>query len=105
MRFTFFFIIGIILWAGTLSIKFPQPSSTVTASSGPICSGKSDGDRLMEHLTKGTITSILDNGQILTLGLSTEWKQLPPGIQQEIYDTVVCYAQSQRRPFQFIVTH
>lgn len=104
MRFIFFFIVGIILWAGTISIRFPQQSPTVTASSGPTCSGKSDGDRLMEYLRRGTITSILDNGRILTIGLSPEWEKLPPGIQQKTYDTVVCYAQSQRRPFQFLVT-
>lgn len=105
MRFIFFFIFGIILWAGTISIHFPQQSSTVTASSGPTCSGKSDGDRLMEYLTRGTITSILDNGRILTIGLSPEWANFPPAVQQKTYDTIVCYAQSQHRPFQFLVTH
>jgi hypothetical protein len=105
MRFVLFFIFGVILWAGTVSIKFPEQSSMVTASSGSTCQGKSDGDRLMEYLTRGTITSILDNGRILTIGLSPEWGKLPPDIQEKIYDTVACYAQSQRRPFQFLVTH
>ena len=103
MRFILFFIIGIILWAGTVSIQFPQQSSTVTASSGPTCSGKSDGDRLMEYLMRGTITTILDNGQILTISLSPEWDKFPHNMQQKTYDTVVCYAQSQRRPFQLLV--
>ncbi len=104
MRFILFFILGVFLWAGTLSIQFPQQSSTVTAASGRTCSGQSDGDHLMEYLTKGTITSILDNGRILTIGLSPEWEKLPHDMKQKIYSTVVCYAQSQRRPFQFLVT-
>ncbi len=104
MRFVLFFILGVMLWAGTVSIKFPQQSSTVTASSGPTCSGQSDGERLMEFLTRGTITSIHDNGRILTIGLSPEWANLPPSVQQKTYDTVVCYAQSQHRPFRFLVT-
>jgi len=104
MRFVLFLIFGVILWAGTVSIKFPQQSSTVTASSGPTCSGKSDGDRLMEFLTRGTITSIHDNGRILTIGLSPKWANLPLSVQQKTYDTVVCYAQSQHRPFRFLVT-
>lgn len=58
----------------------------------------------MESLTRGTITSIFDNGQILTIGLSPEWGKLPLNMQQQTYDTVVCYAQSQHRPFQFLVT-
>ena len=105
MRFVLFFILGIFFWAGTISIKFPQQPSTVTASSGPTCSGKSDGDRLMENLTRGTITSIRDNGRVLTIGLSPEWANLPPRVQQKTYDTVACYAQAQHRPFQFFVTH
>jgi hypothetical protein len=105
MRFVLFCILGMFLWAGTVSIKFPRQSSTVTASSGPTCLGIPDGERLMEYLTKGTITSILDNGRILTIGLSPEWTNFPPSVQQKTYDTVACYAQSQHRPFQFIVTH
>jgi len=104
MRFVLFLAVGVILWAGTVSIKFPQQSSTVTASSGPTCSGKSDGERLMKILTRGTITSIHDNGRILTIGLSPKWVKLPLSVQQKTYDTVVCYAQSQHRPFRFLVT-
>ena len=103
MRFILFFILGVILWAGTVSIKFPQQPSTVTASSGPTCSGKSE-ERLMEYLTRGTITSILDNGRILTIGLSPKWANLPPSMQQKTYDTVACYSLSQHRPFRFLVT-
>ena len=104
MRFVLFFILGVILWAGTVSIKFPQQSFTVTASSGPTCSGQSHGERLMEYLTRGTISSILDNGRILTISLSPEWANLPSNVQQKAYDTVACYAQSQHLPFRFLVT-
>jgi len=104
MRFALFLVLGIFLWAGTVSIKYPQQSSTVTASSGKICSGHAEGDQLLGFLKRGTITSIHDDGQILTIGLSSEWANITASLQQQTYDTVVCYAQSQHRPFQFLVT-
>lgn len=104
MRTALFLILGVCLWAGTVSIKYPQQPSTVTASSGQICSGNSDGDKLLAYLKMGTITSIQDNGQILTIGLSPQWAGLSAKVQQKTYDTVVCYAQSQHRQFQFLVT-
>ncbi len=105
MRFALFLIFGLFLWAGTISIKYPQqPSSSVIASSGHTCTGKSHGDRLLASLKMGTITNIHDNGQILTIGLSPQWKEFPSSVQQKTYDTVVCYAHSQHRPFQFLVS-
>ena len=104
MRFALFFVLGVFLWAGTVSIKYPQQPSTVTASSGKTCTGKSDGERLRKYLRMGTITSIQDNGRILTVGLSPQWADLATSVQQKTYNTVVCYAQSQHRPFQFLVT-
>lgn len=104
MRFALFLILGVFLWAGTVSIKLPKHTSTVTASSKPNCSDQSYGDRLFAHLKTGTITEIHDNGRILTIGLSPQWTNLSPSLQQEAYDTVACYAQSQRRPFQFLVS-
>jgi hypothetical protein len=104
MRFALFLALGVFLWAGTVSIKYPQQSSTVTASSRDTCSGQSHGDRLLAYLKMGTITSIHDNGQILTIGLSPQWGDLSPSVQQKTYDTVICYAQSQHRPFQFLVS-
>jgi hypothetical protein len=104
MRFTLFLLLGVFLWAGTVSIKYPQQSSTLTASSGKDCSGQVHGDRLLAYLKMGTITSIHDNGQILTIGLPPQWGDITPKIQQQTYETVACYAQSQQRPFQFLVT-
>ncbi len=104
MRATLFFILGLFLWAGTVSIKYPKQTSTVTASSGPVCSGHAEGDQLMEALKGGTITSIHDNGQLLTIGLPPEWPNVPASVQQDTYNTVACYAQSQHRPVQFLIT-
>ena len=103
-RFALFLGLGVFLWAGTVSIKYPQQTSTVTTSSAQTCAGESDGERLLEYLKMGTMTSIQDNGRILTIGLSPQWANLPINVQQKIYGTVACYAQSQHRPFQFLVS-
>ncbi len=104
MRFALFLVLGVFLWAGTVSIKYPQQASTVTALSENTCSGQSHGDRLLAYLKMGTITSIHDNGRILTIELSPQWGNFSLSMQQNTYDTVVCYAQSQHRPFQFLVS-
>ena len=104
MRFIMFLILGLFLWAGTVSIKYPKQTFTVTASQGPTCSGTSDGDQLMAQLKKGRITSIHDNGQMLTIGLPSGWGKLSAGVKQEAYDTIVCYAQSQHRLFQLLAS-
>lgn len=103
MRTILIFLLGLFLWAGTISIKYPQQSTTVTASSGKTCGGKSDGDRLLAYLELGTITNIQDNGRILTIGLSPQWASLSPTVQQTIYSTIACYAQTQHRLFQLLV--
>ena len=105
MRLVFFLVLGVFLWAGTVSIKYPQPSSTVTASQAPICSGTSDGEKLLAYLKMGTIISIHDDGQILTISLSPQqWNRATTRVQQETYETIFCYAQSQHRPFQVFVS-
>ncbi len=101
MRFALFFVLGLFIWSGTVSIKYPQQSSTVTASSGSTCSGQPHEERLMAYLKVGTITRIFDNGRILTIGLSPQWGNLSPQIQEQAYNTIVCYAQALNRPFQF----
>lgn len=103
MRFVLCLALGIFLWAGTISIKYPQPSSTVTASANKDCSGKSDGEHLLTYLKMGTITSIQDNGHMLTIGLSPQWSTLSSGMKQQTYTAVTCYAKSQHRPFKFFV--
>ncbi len=103
MRTALLFVLGIFLWAGTISIKYPQQSTTVTASSGKSCVGKSDGDKLLAYLEVGTITNIQDDGRILTIGLSPQWVSFSPSIQQTIYSTIACYAQNQHRLFQLLV--
>lgn len=77
MRFALFLVLGVFIWACTVSIKHLQQSSTVTASSGSTCSDQFHGDRLLAYLKMGTITRIHDNGHILTIGLSTQWRNLP----------------------------
>lgn len=104
MRYALFLVLGLFCWAGTISIKHPQQPSSVTASSGNTCLGQSHSDSLLAYLKIGTITSIHDNGRILTIGLTTQWGDLSPRMQQKTYDTVVCYAQSQHRPFQFLIS-
>jgi len=104
MRLILFLILGVLLWAGTVSIKYPQQPVAVTASSAPTCSGQFYGDRLLDYLKVGTITRIHDNGQILTIGLSPRWEDLEMNTQQETYDTIVCYAQSLHRPLQILIS-
>ena len=104
MRFALFLALGVFLWAGTVSIRYPQQPSTVTASPANDCSGQSHGDDLLAFLKLGRITSIHDNGRILTIELSPRWRNFTPSEQQQTYVTVVCYAQSQHRPFQFLVS-
>ncbi len=103
MRLVFFGIILLFLWAGTVSIKFPQPPSPITASPRNPCPDQDQGNRLMTFLELGTITGIYDNGKILTIGLSPQWEKLPPNTQQETYNTIVCYAQSQHQAFELLV--
>ncbi|MEX0829015.1 MAG: hypothetical protein WD032_02120 [Nitrospirales bacterium] len=102
MRFVIFLVLGAFLWAGTVSIRYPQQPSTVTVSREAACSSPSNGDRLLTYLKIGTITSIHDNGRILTISLSPQWKKAATNMQKETYDTIVCYAQSQHRPFQLL---
>jgi len=104
MRFVLFLVLGVFLWAGTVSIKDPQQPSTVTASQGPTCSGSSDGDQLLAYLKMGTILSIHDDGRILTISLSPQWKRETTSMQQKTYETIVCYAQSQHRSFQLLAS-
>ncbi len=105
MKFVIFLVLGLFLWAGTVSIKYPQqPSATVTASQQPACTDATEGALLLAQLQKGTITSIYDNGQLLTIGLPSNWAKLSAGVKQDAYDTIVCYAQSQHRSFQLLVS-
>lgn len=103
MRALSLVFLGLFLWAGTVSIKYPQESTTVTASLEETCMGRSDGDRLLAYLEMGMVTNIQDNGRILTIGLSSQWARLSPAIQRTIYSTVACYAKNQHRLFQLLV--
>ena len=105
MRFALLMILGLFLWAGTVSVKFPQQPSTVTPAPKNTCAGQSHEEHLLASLKMGMISSIHDNGQILTIGLSPQWEDLSSHTQQQTYNTVACYAQSQHRPFQFLFTH
>ncbi len=104
MRIGLFLILGVFLWAGTVSIKYPQLPSKINATSEPPCADQSHGDRLLAYLQIGTISSIQDNGETLTIRLSPKWEKLTPRVQKQTYNSVVCYAKTQHRPFQFLLT-
>ena len=101
MRFVLFFLLGLLLWAGTVSINYGNRAST-TSSAVLSCSEKGDGATLLDYLHTGRITGIKDNGQILTVGLTPQWSALPSDIQHRTYEAIVCYARAQRRALQFI---
>jgi len=103
MRFIPFFLLGILLWAGTVSINYGDRNSHTT-SGIPSCSEAGAGETLLDYLHTGTIAGIRDNGQILTVGLTPQWATLPSDIQHDTYEAVACYARAQRRAFQFIET-
>lgn len=101
MRFTLFFLLGLFLWAGTVSInRGNQPPTTTSTLLS--CSEKGYGEILLNYLLTGKITGIRDNGQILTVGLTHEWSTLPSATQHGTYEAVVCYAKAQQRAFKFI---
>lgn len=104
MRIGLFFILGVFLWAGTVSIKYPEQPSSGSAISVASCPDHPQGDRLLAYLKLGSISSIHDNGKILTIGLSPKWGNLTPGVQKQTYRTVACYAKTLKRPFQFVLT-
>jgi hypothetical protein len=101
MRFALFFLLGLLLWAGTVSINYGNRTSN-TASAVLSCSEESDGETLLDYLHTGRISGIRDNGQILTIGLTPQWSTLPSDIQHDTFEAVVCYAKAQQRAFQFI---
>ncbi|KPK24919.1 MAG: hypothetical protein AMK69_15485 [Nitrospira bacterium SG8_3] len=103
MRLTIFFLLGLLLWAGTVSINYGNRISN-TNSAVLSCSEKGDGETLLAYLHTGRITGIRDNGQILTVGLTPQWSTLPSDIQHGTYKAVACYAKTQQRAFQFIKT-
>jgi hypothetical protein len=103
MRFVFFFLVGLLLWAGTVSINYGSRTSG-TPSTILSCSGKEDGETLLDYLHTGRITGIRDNGHILTISLTPQWSTLPTDIQHHTQEAVACYARAQQRDWQFIGT-
>jgi hypothetical protein len=103
MRFGLFFLVGLLLWAGTVSINYGSRTSS-TPPTVLSCSGKDDGETLLDYLHTGTITGIRDNGHILTVGLPSQWSTLPSDIQHGAHEAVACYARAQQRALQFIET-
>lgn len=103
MRFALFFFLGLLLWAGTVSIHYDNRTSS-TSSAGPFCSESDDGKILLDYLHTGRITGIRDNGQMLTVGLTPEWATLSIDRQHGTYEAVACYARAQQRAFQLIST-
>ena len=103
MRFVFFLWVGLLLWAGTVSINYGSRTSG-TPSTVLSCSGKNDGETLLDYLRTGTITGIRDNGHILTVGLPLKWSTLPSDLQHDTHEALACYAKAQLRALQFIET-
>jgi hypothetical protein len=103
MRVILFFLLGLFLWAGTVSINYGNRTSN-TASAVLSCSEKDDKETLLDYLHTGRITGIRDNGQVLTVGLTPQWATLPSDIQHSTYEAVVCYANAQQRAFKIIET-
>lgn len=103
MRFTVFFLLGLLLWAGTISINYGNRSSS-SSSAVLSCSEHREAETLLDYLHTERITGIRDNGQMLTVGLAPQWSALPPDIQDATYKAIACYARAQQREFQFIGT-
>jgi hypothetical protein len=103
MRFALFFFLGLLLWAGTVSINYGNRTSS-TSSAVLSCSESGDGETLLDYLHTGRITGIRDNGQMLTVGLTPQWSTLSADIQHGTYEAIACYARAQQRAFQFIPT-
>jgi len=80
MRLTLFFLLGLLLWAGTVSINYGNRTSN-TASAVLSCSEKGEGETLLAYLHTGRITRIRDNGQVLTVSLTPQWSALPSDVQ------------------------
>ena len=104
MRFALFLSLGILLWAGSISIKYQDQAPSATASPAESCSAKADGKRLMSYLEEGKIAGIRDNGRVLTIRLSSQWRDLPDHIQQNVHQTITCYAITQHRSVQYVPT-
>jgi hypothetical protein len=103
MRFALFFFLGLLLWAGTVSINYGNRTSS-TSSAVLSCSESGDGETLLDYLYTGRITGIRDNGQMLTVGLTPQWSTLSADFQHGTYEAIACYARAQQRAFQFIST-
>lgn len=101
MRSAIFFLSTLLLWAGTISIHLGNrpPSTSLSTFS---CANTGEGTLLLNHLHMGRITTIRDNGQILTVGLSSQWSTLPSEAQNSTYKAVACYARAQQRAFRII---
>ena len=104
MRFLLFLSISILLWAGSVSIKYQGQGTSATASPAESCSATLDGKRLMNYLEEGKIAGIRDNGRVLTIRLSSQWRDLPGHTQQNVHQTITCYANTQHRSVLYVPT-
>jgi hypothetical protein len=103
MRFVLIFLSSLLFWSMTISIEYGNRNPSTT-SAAQACSGEVNGEVLLDYLHIGRIKGIRDNGQILTVGLPSDWATLTPDIQQETYEAVACYAKTQQRKLQIIET-
>lgn len=103
MRIALFFLVGLLLWAGTATIKIGKEPSRTTSTT-LTCSDPNTGKVILDHMQAGRISGIRDNGQTLIVGLTPEWDRLPSDIQYNTYETVACHAHAQQRVFRFIQT-
>jgi hypothetical protein len=103
MRIALFFLVGLLLWAGTVSIKNDKEPSRATSTT-LACSDPNTGEAILDHMQAGRISGIRDNGQTLMVRLTPEWDRLPSDIQYNTFETVACHAYAQQRVFRFIHT-
>ena len=104
MRFVFLLVMGFFLWAGTVTINYPNQSPSATESSAMTCSGREAGNQLVRYIQRGMIESLRDNGRILTIGLPSQWESLTVSIQRKVHSAVTCYAKTQKRQVQYFAT-
>lgn len=105
MRLLIFFFIGLILWAGTISIRYGDHTPKPPRAQAQTCGETIREGVILDLLTRGRIVGIQDNGRMFTFSLPGDWSGLPPSTQRETYETLVCYAQAQNHTFRILLTN
>ncbi len=104
MRLLIFCFIGLMLWAGTISIRYGEHTPKPPRAQAQTCVKKIDEGVILDFLTNGLIVGIQDTGSMFTFSLPANWSGLPPSTQRHTYETLACYAQAQNHTFQILLT-